>query len=191
MPARSGLLYGVVEQLVLARIVFIPAAEPPHRRDPDMAPAGERVEMVRLAVADIEGFEVDDLELRRPGPSYTVDTVGAYRERLGPDADIFFIIGADTVPELASWYRIKTLAGLCRFAAVTRPGHDLERIDTGALGLPTRLVENMARIEIPGVDISATGIRRRLAKDEPIAALVPAAVERFIRKCGLYASRTL
>ncbi len=111
------------EALGLDRVIFIPAKLPPHKRAAPLAAGADRLAMVRLAVAGNPAFSASDIELRRPGVSYTVDTVRALREKLGAGAQIYFLIGMDTVAELTAWREVARLARLCEFVPLSRPGH--------------------------------------------------------------------
>jgi nicotinate-nucleotide adenylyltransferase len=189
-PIHNGHLHVAAEcrrRLALERVVFIPARVPPHKPS-SLTGAAHRLEMVKLAVDGLPGFEVSDVELRRKGPSYTVDTVSADRERLGEGSEIFFLIGADQAFELHTWYRIATLAKLCTLVTVTRSGFRLDALDRLREKLPAEIVEALkaSALGIPPMDISATDIRRRVREGKSIADLVPPAVEEYIRREGLY-----
>lgn len=170
--------------LSLDRVRFIPSARPPHRPDSPGASGYHRLEMTRLAVADTPGWEVSDLELTREGKSYTYDTLTTIgREGLSP-LQIFFITGADAFAEIESWYRYSDVFSLANFVVVARPGTKLE-------SLRTRLPRDTARsnvilLEAGTPDISATDIRKRVARGEPINDLVPPAVSAYIKKNSLY-----
>jgi len=193
-PIHNGHLIvarSVAEQLGASRLVFIPAATPPHKRHNDLVPAEDRLAMVRLAVAGESGWEVSDCELRRNGPSYTIDTVMEFRERLGADTPIAWVIGADTLPELASWYRVEELVELCRIVTAARPGW--ERPDVAPLR--TRLADAHVRrlagdiLDTPRIDIAATDIRRRVREGRSIRYLVPDAVREYIERRRLYVEK--
>ncbi len=176
------------EHLGVGRVVLIPSANPPHKSGEELASPADRLEMARAATAGEPGFEVDDIELRREGPSYTVLTVRAFRRRLGDEVPLFWLIGADTLSELAAWYRTAELVSLCRIVTAVRPGYD--RPDT----TPLRRVlsaEHVRRLEediipTPRIDISATDIRRRVREGRSIRFLVPDAVADRIVAGGLY-----
>ena len=176
------------EQLGLDRLVFLPSATPPHKSAGALAPADHRAEMVKLAFADEPLFEYNDYDQTREGPSYTVNTVAHFRKELGPDAVIHWIIGADTVAELANWYRVRALVDSCRIVVANRPGW--ERVNFEALR--TRLGDEQIAsirdglVETPRIDISATDIRRRVRAGRSIRYLVPEAVSTYIDEHGLY-----
>jgi nicotinate-nucleotide adenylyltransferase len=181
------------EALTLDRVRFIPSARPPHRPDSPGASGYHRLEMVKLAVAEMPGWEVSDLELTREGPSYTYDTLTTIgREGLSP-LQIFFITGADAFADIATWYRYPDVFDLANFVVVSRPGTSLETLGTHAPGAPsapdapdaaerTRII----LLEADTPDISATDIRKRVARGESIDGLVPPAVSAYIQSNLLY-----
>jgi len=176
------------EALGLDRVIFVPAKSPPHKALVHLAPASERLRMVRLAVADHPGFRVSDIELRRKGPSYTIDTVKAFRRRFGRQTKIFFLIGADTVGELPTWKSVRELATLCNIVPLNRPGARKAtlRMLSPTLGVDAARGILSATLSMPNLDISASDIRRRVSEGQSIRYLVPAAVEALIRRKNLY-----
>ena len=176
-----------MEHLRLTEVLFMPAAQPPHKRHLLQADAAHRINMVRLAVSTEERFAVSDLEIRRGGLSYTIDTLQQLiKER--PEADWFFIIGSDTLVELHTWHRIEELCDMCTVAAVLRPGTEAVDEIRDRICLPEHcrrtLMDNL--ISARRVEISSTEIRRKVAAGESISGLVPAAVEAYILEQGLY-----
>jgi nicotinate-nucleotide adenylyltransferase len=142
--------------------------------------------MLRLAVAGESRFKICTMELNRVGNTYTIDTIASMRARLGENAGLYFIIGWDKVPELPEWKDISRLIEMCRLVAVPRPGYslpDMDRLEEAVPGVSGSIVF----LDAPLVDISASGIRRRLAQGQDIAGLVPAAVADYIRGHALYA----
>ena len=176
------------EALRLERVLLIPARLPPHKLTADLAPEADRLAMARLAVAGEAGFEVCDIEMRRTGASYTVDTVEALAREYGPAAEFFFLIGTDTLLELPTWREIGRLARLCKFVPIRRPG--VAQPDPGALARGVGEAEAQAilarGVEMPPLDISSSDIRRRVAEGRPIGGLVTPEVERYIGERGLY-----
>lgn len=172
----------------LEGVVFVPAANPPHKTSRVLAPAEDRLRMVELAVAGKSHFTVSDVEIRRDGPSYTIDTLDEMkRER--PQVELSFIIGADSLHELHLWYRARELAERHRFIVARRSGTDGPDMEAlaGFFGEEgaRRLVERF--IDTSDYPISATEIRRRVKAGESISDMVPEAVLRYIRERGLYA----
>jgi nicotinate-nucleotide adenylyltransferase len=177
-PVHTGhllLARDAVEELGLDRLLLVPAGINPHRLDAGpRAPGAARLAMLRAAIEGEPRLEADPLELERPGPSYSIDTVETLQSRW-PDAEIFLVLGEDNLPKLPEWHRFGELCQKVRFVCFGR------RFE-GELppGLPP--VHRLAR----RVDISSTEIRTRIAKRLPIRYLVPEAVHRFIVQHGLY-----
>jgi nicotinate-nucleotide adenylyltransferase len=166
--------------LDLDRIVFVPAAVPPHKRTAPITDAALRLVMVRAALAGDDRFVVDDIELERPGPSYTVDTLRTYRDR-HRDAALFLLLGADQYADFATWRETDAIHQLATLAVLRRGG------DSGSDGDGDGASdEGILRVAVTRIDVSSTDIRRRVAAGEPIRYLVPAAVERLIRERALY-----
>jgi nicotinate-nucleotide adenylyltransferase len=175
------------EQLGLDGVVFVPGNRPPHKLGKRLAPPADRLRMVALAVEGHPGFEASDVELGRDGPSYTIVTV----QQLGaahPDWQVYFLIGADTLPELPTWYHVAELADLCQFAVFGRPGSSLD--DTQALRgtLSDRQIAAIRRhsFAIPLMGVSSTDVRRRVREGRSIRYLVPEPVRLYIHEHGLY-----
>ncbi len=176
--------------LALDRLLLVPAAVPPHKGAAELAPAEHRLCMCELAAQGHEGWEVADIDIRRGGPSYSIDTVAAVTERYSLVEPPFFLIGADMLQELDSWYQVDRLVDLCRFAVVARPGSPLDppAALTQAIGQERAQAICARRVPAPLMDVSSTEIRRRVREGEPIRAWVPEAVEAYIREWGLYRS---
>jgi nicotinate-nucleotide adenylyltransferase len=194
--AHLRLAEEVREALGLERVLFIPSADPPHKSR-QLASAAQRLEMVELALASNPAFEALDLELRRPGPSYSVDTLRAL-SRLYAGQRLWFLLGSDTLAELDSWRDPEQLVGLADFAVVGRPGSGHAQL---ASLLPERLAEHfrpgpnglehdsgheIRSIPFPALEISASDIRRRIARGASVRYLTPDAVIDYIEKHRLY-----
>lgn len=175
-----------LEHMGLHRIVFLPAAQPPHKAEP-LAPASDRLEMLRLAVMDDPRFEVSSDEIDRGGVSYTVDTLRRFRER-HPDAALYFLIGGDSLLELHTWREIQTILQLAEIVTVGRPGVPLDKINPETVRLPDPWPERLGGNIVRGhrVEISSTDIRGRCARGRSIRYLVPLAVERYIAAHQVY-----
>lgn len=166
-----------MEQLRLDCVKFIPSATPPHKPLAGDVSALHRLRMVRLAIRGEKRFEVDDMEVRRGGMSYTVETVAELKRR-DSSAEFYFIIGADSLQELHRWYKIEQLARLCTFAVAARPGCEM----AAAVGLKLRC----RVVRAHECEIASREIRMRIARDESIQWLVPEAVLRYIDRQKLY-----
>jgi len=186
------------EALALDRVVLVPAGDPPLK--PRVTPARHRLEMVRRAIAANPGLEVDDLELQRPGPSYTVDTLAELRAR-HPGTELWFLLGADALADLASWHEPARLLSSANFAVATRPGYSrpLRELLPAALAAPFRDAtlggrlgllhangNQLRAVSFTPLEISAREIRRRAAAGESIRYLVPDDVREYIAKHHLY-----
>jgi nicotinate-nucleotide adenylyltransferase len=163
------------EQLGLDQVIFVTSARPPHKTP--QAPAEARYEMVLLATVEDPRFQPSRLELDRPGPSYTVETLEQVRA-LAPNAELFFITGADAFAEAAHWHQAERLFELATLVAVTRPGYPPR------MAPPFRHRAHL--LEIPGFQISSTEIRLRLSQGRTVRYLVPPAVEAYLVRHQLY-----
>lgn len=170
----------------LEKVLFVPARCPPHKVADDMLSGEHRLRMASLAVAGNPCFEASDIELRRDGVSYTFDTLTELR-RLHPDDEFHFIIGADSVPELASWYKIGELVGLCTILIGDRPGHDLhwEPLEKVLPGATVAKLRGGVIYTTP-IGVSSSEIRSRIRQGRTIRYLVPTKVEEYINEHGLY-----
>lgn len=176
-----------LERFDLDRVLFMPCAVQPHKDPRALASAMQREAMVEAAILDNLAFELLDIELRRGGVSYTVDSLREIRT-LYPDADLFFMIGADTVMELHGWKDIDTVLSLCSFIVFARPGFDLQSLSPAALKLPPPWPERLVRhaCNVRQIDISSSDIRHRVAEGLSIRYLVPQPVEMIIMEHHLY-----
>jgi nicotinate-nucleotide adenylyltransferase len=166
------------EGLGLDLVAFLPCAVPPHRAT--SSSAEDRLAMTRLATAPNRCFESWDAELRREGPSYTVDTVAALaRER--PRDCFVLVVGADTWPEMPAWREPERLFSLVEVAVAERPG-----LPPTELAPPFASARGVRRIESPGLAISATAVRERVRRGQSVRYLVPDAVADYIAERGLY-----
>lgn len=167
----------------LGKVLFVPAGQPPHKADYNASAPEDRYAMALLGTASNPAFDVSRVELEREGPSYSVDTIRQLKEMHGPEAELYFILGADEALDILSWHEADSLPDLARFLVAPRPGFDLAELKTR---LPARFYEAMAPLPMTPVDISATDIRARIASRKSIRYLVPDNVEAYIRKHGLY-----
>jgi nicotinate-nucleotide adenylyltransferase len=179
-----ALAHEVAWALGLAQVLLIPVGQQPFKRGGHSATAQQRLAMVQLACADDPLLHASALEVGRPGPSYTVDTLRALRERFDAATELYFILGADALHELPHWKDAAAVLSLCRIAAVGRPGSsiDLPRLEQALPGLGARLVQ----LAGPQLDISGTELRRRLECGQPVRYQLPDAVLAYIQEQGLY-----
>jgi len=170
--------------LGLDQVLLVPSAQPPHKPGREVAAAKDRLAMTRLAVMNEPGLEVSDIEHRRDGPSYTIDTVKAFKAE-HPDTELFFIIGSDSVPYLHKWKNIDELKDLVTFAVASRGERDFEA-DLAANVAGAKLVR--IPLDNPS-DISSTRVRELAASGQGLDDL-PEPVADFIREKGLYSVST-
>lgn len=178
-PVHTGhLLVGraALEELELTRLIYIPAARSPFKSDGEATPAHHRLAMLRLALAGRPECDVDDLEIQRGGASYTVETVREYRRRF-PEARLFYLIGADHVPQLGVWRESDELARAVEFAVIPRPGEP-----PGELPPPFR----GRRLQGFPLQVSSSLIRQRAQAGRALEPLVPAPVAEYVRNNRLY-----
>ncbi len=220
-PTRLGLLGGsfnpihnghlaiagqVRERLHLDRILFIPSGEPPHKRDGSLAPAKDRYEMVRLAIADNPSFTISDIEVRRTGKSYSIDTIRELQRQHGPSTELHFLIGLDAFLDFPGWKEPQTLLKACRFVVISRPGqsfqslaklsmlpeldpHALAQLDSGELNRLDVAIPSSPGIiclPLPPCPISASDIRQRVRGKGSLANVLPPPVESYILQHRLY-----
>jgi len=178
----------VTHRLQADQVIFIPSGRPPHKNYGQTTPSEHRYLMTVLATATNPHFQVSRLEIDRPGLTYTIDTIKAIRRMLKPEAEIYFISGADAIHQIFSWKNPQELLTLCRFVAVTRPGFSkkslLEHISK--IEKLYQDGEQIQFVEVPALSISSSDIRARVLEGRPIKYLLPEEVERYIMKCGLY-----
>lgn len=170
------------EQVALDRVLFVPNRVSPLKGHAPVTPPELRGEMVALAIADHPAFVLSPIEIERPGPSYTVDTVRVLRDAHPSDA-LFFLTGSDAIRDLPRWHDPDTLLSLAHFVALARPGTDPNAVLTT---LPPRWKERVTFMAMPGLDISATDLRARVRAGRSLRYLVPPEVAGFIRARGLY-----
>jgi nicotinate-nucleotide adenylyltransferase len=174
-----------LEEAQLDRVLFIPAGVNPLKVGKKAASGEHRLKMVELAIAGTPQFAVSDWEVRRPGPSYTVDTLQYIREQ-HPDAELFLIIGADNLKLLPRWKQIERIAEMATILALTRPGTDLRESAERAVEMLSSLRSRIRLVEIPGLDISSTWLRDRMVHNRSVAHLLPAEVIRYCKENKLY-----
>jgi len=174
-------------QLDLAEILFVSAGQPWLKMDSPISAAEHRVQMVRLAIATKPYFKLSTIEVERPGPSYTVDTIAELQGQLDAEDRLFFILGWDNLAQLPRWREPSRLVKMCRLVAVPRVGYPAPDLDSLEAIIPG-LSQATILLDRPHIDINASVIRTRVAQGLSIHRLVPEAVERYIRQHRLYAT---
>ncbi|MCH1868397.1 nicotinate-nucleotide adenylyltransferase [Nocardioides sp. CFH 31398] len=169
----------------LDEVVFVPTGDPWQKSGREVSPAEHRYLMTVVATASNPRFTVSRVDIDRAGPTYTIDTLRDLHDQV-PDADLYFITGADALAEIFTWRDAEELFGLANFVGCTRPGYtmDAETLDK----IPA---ERVTMVEIPALAISSTDCRRRTAKGDPVWYLVPDGVVQYIAKHQLYAGGTV
>ena len=171
----------VRDRLKLDKVIFIPAGEPCFKAAAQVTPAEHRLKMVNLAIEGEPDFVASEIEIKRSGLSYTVDTIGELKKNLGKDSELYFILGWDNLTDLPRWHQSLKLVSLCRLVAVPRVGcavPDLEKLEEAIPGISDRLT----MLEKPQIDIRASVIRQRVSEGLPIEQLVPKAAAEYIQK---------
>lgn len=191
------------EMFHLSQVIFVPSSDPPHKKKKGILPGSVRARMVRLAIAEHPLFALSDLELKRPGKSYSIETLAAFRRLFGEKSSLYFIVGLDAFLEIESWKKFSALFEICHFIIMTRPGVGK---NFSRKHLPIELVKafcydsrknvythssgySLFPREITALDISSTQIRNLLRQGRSVKFLIPAAVEEFIRKNRLYSPK--
>jgi nicotinate-nucleotide adenylyltransferase len=162
----------------LDEVIFVPTGQPWQKKGRRVSPSEDRYLMTVIATASNPRFSVSRVDIDRPGPTYTIDTLRDLRALRGPEVEFFFITGADALEQMMTWQDADELFKLAHFVGCTRPGHHL----TGA-DLPDGRV---SLIEIPALAISSTDCRKRVEAGEPIWYLVPDGIVQYISKRALY-----
>ena len=175
----------VRENFSLDEILFIPAARPPHKLGKKVTDEHHRLQMTILATQSNKFFKVSDMELKRTGLSYTLDTMNELHKIFGRSTELFFIIGADSLADLFKWHAAKELVAKCHFIATTRQGVDADFSAVekffGAIAK-----EHIHRVTTPGFEISSTNIREKIRLGRSIKYLVPEVVEDYILREKIY-----
>ncbi|OFT46043.1 nicotinic acid mononucleotide adenylyltransferase [Corynebacterium sp. HMSC06G04] len=182
-PIHNGHLVAASEvayRFQLDQVVFVPTGQPWQKAGRDVTAAEHRYLMTMVATASNPRFTVSRVDIDREGPTYTIDTLRDLRE-LFPDAELYFITGADSLASIMSWHDWEVMLEMANFVGVTRPGYELSK-DM----LPLESQTGIELIEIPAMAISSTDCRKRAGEGEPVWYLVPDGVVQYIAKNNLY-----
>lgn len=182
-PIHSGhliLAEQLKDELKLKKVIFIPSANPPHKVNHPISPAKDRMKMVKMAIRDNPDFLISDIELKRKGKSYTIDTLTRF-VKLYKDSELFFLLGSDAIDELSTWKEPDKIFQKVKVVIALRPGFDM--IDP-----KNRFVKKSHLMHINGLNISSSLIREKIRKGKSIRYLVPPGIEKFIQSKKLYRS---
>jgi nicotinate-nucleotide adenylyltransferase len=186
-PIHNGHLVAaseVADRFDLDEVVFVPTGEPWQKQGRHVTEAEDRYLMTVIATASNPRFSVSRVDIDRGGRTYTKDTLRDLR-RVYPNADLFFITGADALGSILTWQDVEELFALARFIGVSRPGYDLDGAHVSA-AIKTLPSDALTLLEVPALAISSTDCRRRAAENRPIWYLVPDGVVQYVTKRGLY-----
>lgn len=170
----------VAHRFNLDTVIFVPTGQPWQKADREVTPAEHRYLMTVVATASNPRFTVSRVDIDRGGPTYTIDTLRDLRQYY-PDAQLFFITGADALSSIMSWRDWEEMLDMARFVGVTRPGYELTK-DM----LPAQSQDGIDLVQIPAMAISSTDCRQRAASGSPVWYLVPDGVVQYIAKNNLY-----
>jgi len=172
-------------QAHLDQVLFVPAGQPPHKVGHVITPWQHRLRMNEIAIASNPAFGISRVDVDRPGPHYSVDMVRLFLAQVPPGAEVFFVVGADSLEDMPTWKNPSGLLSLCRVLAFSRPGHEP---DMAQLQRVLPLVQERVQVlQMPLIGISASDLRARLRQGRSIRYLVPDGVLEYIRAHGLYA----
>lgn len=183
-PVHSGHLLAAKEakeKFDLEKVIFIPSNLSPHKEDKDLISASHRFNMTALALNGKEDFFISDIEIKRGGKSYTIDTVREFKKIYGQKANLYFIAGVDAINEIDTWKDFNKLIKICHFIGITRPESKLRILQ--------KYLKAVSLLDVETLPISSTEIRDRARKGMPIGHLVPEKVAEYIFEHRLYQER--
>lgn len=185
--AHLAIAEEVYYALKLTRMVFVPAGQPPHKLSYHVTPAEQRVHMLKEALAANPHFALSLVDVQRTGPSYTVDTLRLLREEWGPRAELYFVIGADSLRDFPGWYDPAGIIAQATIVALMRPGYgETTRFSRELAARLPAIEQRLITLEGPRMEISSTDLRQRVAEGRPIRYQTPEVVEQYILRHGLY-----
>lgn len=173
------------EQLNLSEVRLVPAGAPPHKTERGITDGHTRADMLQLAVSGYPEFVVDRREIRRQGPSFTVDTLTEYKAEFA-DAELFFLMGADSLRDIPTWRQPDQITKLARVVAVNRPGLPTPTSAQVVEWVGSELAERITVLSMPGTNLSATELRKRIVAGKNVRFMTPRAVEMFITQHEVY-----
>jgi nicotinate-nucleotide adenylyltransferase len=170
--------------LKLSKVLFVPAGDPPHKRGQPLSPVPDRLRMVELAIADNPHFALSRVDCDRPGPHYTIDMVRLVQAEYGPQAELYFLMGFDSLIEFPTWHQPQELLAVCRLVALTRHGYEVDwrKLEAALPGLRQRVT----LLPMPELEIASHIIQQRIREGWPIRYQTPMQVEEYIQQHALY-----
>lgn len=174
------------QECSLDKVLFIPAGIPPHKKGKGISPGSQRSDMVKLAIENNPHFEFCDIELKREGTSFTIDTLRALRQLYQEEYEFWMIIGGDSLLELGTWKDVDELVKMCNFAVYMRSDAQSTRYEACITKLLDKTTMNVVLVQAPMIEISSTDIRQRVAQGKSIRYMVPDAVWEYIIDKGLF-----
>ena len=188
-PIHNGHIHiarEVYDKLEVDKVIFLPAGIPPHKRDKEMTPPMQRLEMVKLALEFEPVFDVSDYEVTLDGPSFTVHTLRFFRSQF-TGCQLFWLIGGDSFSQLAKWYKPEQIIDICTVVTVKRPGYELDTEPLKAKLSGEQIDKLLSHvIDIPLTDESSTEVRKRVAAGKSVDDMVPKSVAEYVKKNKLY-----
>jgi nicotinate-nucleotide adenylyltransferase len=173
------------EQCRLDQVWFVPAGVPPHKQSAGITPGAQRAEMLEFALAGASDFAVDRREIKRSGPSFTVETLRELRHER-PEDELFFLIGADSLHDLPTWREPREIAILATLVVVNRGHAPSPAVDTLIPHLGAAAVARIQIVEMPGIEFSSRDMRRRVREGRSIRFMTPRAIEQYLLEHQLY-----
>lgn len=189
-PIHNGHLRmarALMKKLKPDKILFIPCHIPYHKNYKGLAEPKHRLAMAQLVIAGQKRFEASDMDIKRGGRTFSIDTIRALKRKYKTGTEFYFVIGADSLVDLPRWYKIGELSRLCRFITIARPGYDFNKLIKG-LPFPEEVIDDMRRLyqSSPRINISSTRIRENIRMGKAIKSLVPKVVASYIMEHRLY-----
>lgn len=173
------------QELGLDSVRLIPAGQPPHKTPDGMTDGHTRADMLNFAVSGCPDLVIDRREIRRSGKSYTVETLREFKAEF-PDDELFFLMGADSIRDLLTWKDPEIILELATVVGVNRPGIAAPTVEQMSKWIGESMASKIRIVQIPGCDLSATDLRRRVHEGQGLRFMTPKAVEAFIAECRLY-----
>lgn len=183
--AHLAIAHGAYRQAYLDKVIFMPTGNPPHKSSEDIISGKHRCEMIKLAIKDIPYFEFSDLEFQREGKIYSAQTLEIFHEK-NPEDALFFIMGADSLFSIESWYMPQKVMELAGIICIGRDGVSDEHLEKQADLLRERYNAHVQFVDIPQMDISSSDIRNGIRKSQDMGRYLPAEVWEYIKRNGCY-----